>query len=63
MEHARVVQALHRHAVDDAGVADLYHRAGEVSKTLAHEVHANGWFEHFNMVTVGPVDGHDIRAL
>ena len=52
-----------RHVPGGQALADLYHRAGEVSKTLAHEVHANGWFEHFNMVTVGPVDGHDIRAL
>jgi 1-deoxy-D-xylulose-5-phosphate synthase len=52
-----------KHVPGGGALAELYHRMGEVSKNLAHEVHANGWFEHFNLVTVGPVDGHDIKAL
>ena len=52
-----------KHVPGGGTLVDLYHRMGEVSKNLAHEVHANGWFEHFNLVTVGPVDGHDIKAL
>ncbi|MFM8699378.1 MAG: 1-deoxy-D-xylulose-5-phosphate synthase, partial [Phycisphaerales bacterium] len=62
-EFKKAAREFVKHVPGGQALADLYHRAGEVSKTLAHEVHANGWFEHFNMVTVGPVDGHDIRAL
>jgi 1-deoxy-D-xylulose-5-phosphate synthase len=62
-EFKKAAREFVKHVPGGQALADLYHRAGEVSKTLAHEVHANGWFEHFNLVTVGPVDGHDIRAL
>jgi len=62
-EFKKAAREFAKHVPGGQALADLYHRAGEVSKTLAHEVHANGWFEHFNLVTVGPVDGHDIRAL
>ncbi len=37
-----------------------YHRMSEALKHFAAE---NTWFEHFGLVTVGPVDGHDIRSL
>jgi 1-deoxy-D-xylulose-5-phosphate synthase len=62
-EFKKAAREFVKHVPGGQALAELYHRAGEVSKTLAHEVHANGWFEHFNLVTVGPVDGHDIRAL
>jgi 1-deoxy-D-xylulose-5-phosphate synthase len=52
-----------RHVPGGGALAELYHRMGEIGKNLAHEVHANGWFEHFNLVTVGPVDGHDVKAM
>ncbi|MSR40612.1 MAG: 1-deoxy-D-xylulose-5-phosphate synthase, partial [Phycisphaerales bacterium] len=41
-------------------LSDAYHAMGEVSKTLINE---DAWFEHFGLVTVGPVDGHDIPTL
>ena len=41
-------------------LSDAYHAMGEVSKTLISE---ETWFEHFGLVTVGPVDGHDIPTL
>jgi len=41
-------------------MAEAYHKMGEVSKTLVSE---DAWFEHFGLVTVGPIDGHDIPTL
>ena len=39
---------------------DLYHRMCESSKAFIAE---NNWFEHFGIVTVGPIDGHDLPTL
>ncbi len=39
---------------------EVYHRMGEASKAIVSE---DAWFEHFGLVTVGPVDGHDIPSL
>ncbi len=41
-------------------VKDAYHRMGEATKAMLAE---NAWFEHFNLVTVGPIDGHNIPEL
>jgi 1-deoxy-D-xylulose-5-phosphate synthase len=41
-------------------MADAYHKMGELSKTFVSE---DAWFEHFGLVTVGPVDGHDLPTL
>jgi 1-deoxy-D-xylulose-5-phosphate synthase len=38
-----------------------YHKAGEAAKTVLTEESA--WFEHFGLVTVGPIDGHDLPTL
>lgn len=39
---------------------EAYHRMGEVAKAAFMD---NSWFEHFGLVTVGPIDGHDIPTL
>jgi 1-deoxy-D-xylulose-5-phosphate synthase len=39
---------------------EAYHRLGEASKAFATE---GAWFEHFGLVTVGPIDGHDLPRL
>jgi 1-deoxy-D-xylulose-5-phosphate synthase len=48
-------------------LADAYHRAGELSKTMVHESQGagvgTGWFENFGLLTVGPIDGHDFPTL
>ena len=49
-----------RHIPGGETLSDLYHRMGEMSKALISE---DAWFEKFNLVTVGPCDGHDIRTL
>ncbi len=41
-------------------IRESYHKLSESTKTLINEDH---WFEHFGLVTVGPVDGHDFPAL
>ena len=41
-------------------LAEMYHKMGELSKTFVSE---DAWFEHFGLVTVGPVDGHDLPTL
>lgn len=39
---------------------EAYHRMGEATKAWVAE---NTWFEHFGLLTVGPIDGHDIEQL
>ncbi len=41
-------------------VKDAYHRMGEATKAMLAE---NAWFEHFGLLTVGPIDGHNIPEL
>jgi 1-deoxy-D-xylulose-5-phosphate synthase len=43
---------------------EAYHAAGEAAKSWFHtDKIEGGWFEHFGLVTVGPIDGHDIPTL
>ncbi len=49
-----------RHVPGGSLVEEAYHRAGEVTKAMLSE---GGWFEHFGLVTVGPIDGHDLPTL
>lgn len=56
-------------------VKEAYHIAGEAAKAVLHDgapshiatgKHtgpSGGWFEHFGLVTVGPIDGHDFPTL
>ncbi len=39
---------------------EMYHRMGEMAKDAVTE---DAWFEKFGLLTVGPVDGHDLRSL
>lgn len=41
-------------------IEEMYHRLGEIAKDTVTE---DAWFEKFGLLTVGPVDGHDIRSL
>jgi len=41
-------------------IREAYHKAGEATKAMVNE---GGWFEHFGLLTVGPVDGHDLPTL
>ena len=41
-------------------VRDMYHVIGEIAKDTVTEDH---WFEKFGLLTIGPVDGHDLPTL
>ncbi|MBT8486412.1 MAG: 1-deoxy-D-xylulose-5-phosphate synthase [Phycisphaerales bacterium] len=41
-------------------IGEMYHRLGEIAKDALAE---DAWFEKFGLLTVGPVDGHDVRGL
>ncbi|MAY73491.1 MAG: 1-deoxy-D-xylulose-5-phosphate synthase [Phycisphaerae bacterium] len=49
-----------RHLPGGGLLADAYHRAGEMTKALITE---DSWFEKFGLLTVGPIDGHDLPTL
>lgn len=49
-----------RHVPGGGLVEGAYHRAGEATKAMLSE---GSWFEHFGLVTVGPIDGHDLPTL
>lgn len=51
---------------------EAYHKATEAAKAVRHDGVATGgsdghvvggWFEHFGLTTVGPIDGHDLPTL
>src|SRR5712675_2227516 len=39
---------------------EVYHRLGEVAKAALDHAHL---FEHFGLLCIGPIDGHDLGAL
>ncbi|MEM7229814.1 MAG: 1-deoxy-D-xylulose-5-phosphate synthase [Planctomycetota bacterium] len=39
---------------------EMYHRMGEIAKDALSE---DAWFEKFGLITVGPIDGHDLPSL
>ena len=39
---------------------EAYHRMGEMTKAAINE---DSWFEKFGLLTVGPIDGHDLPTL
>jgi len=41
-------------------IEDMYHRLGEIAKDAIAE---DAWFEHFGLLTLGPIDGHDLPTL
>jgi 1-deoxy-D-xylulose-5-phosphate synthase len=41
-------------------VREAYHKMGEGMKAVLNE---GAWFEHFGLVTVGPVDGHNLPEM
>jgi 1-deoxy-D-xylulose-5-phosphate synthase len=41
-------------------IGEMYHRLGEMAKDAIAE---DTWFEKFGLITVGPIDGHDLPGL
>ncbi len=56
----RAAKGMLDHLPGGSRIREAYHRLGEASKAIVHE---DAWFEHFGLVTVGPVDGHDLPSL
>ncbi len=45
-------------------IRDAYHRVGEAAKAMVGDgAPENTWFEHFGLLTVGPIDGHHLPTL
>ncbi|MFM7051212.1 MAG: 1-deoxy-D-xylulose-5-phosphate synthase [Planctomycetota bacterium] len=59
-EFKRAAKEFSRRVPGGKTMAEVYHKMGELSKTCVSE---DAWFEHFGLVTVGPVDGHDLPTL
>ncbi len=49
-----------QHLPGGSMIREAYHRAGEMTKALVSE---DSWFEKFGLLTVGPIDGHDLETL
>lgn len=49
-----------KHVPGGSVLEEAYHRMGEATKAWVAE---DSWFERFGLVTVGPIDGHDLRTL
>lgn len=49
-----------KHVPGGPALEEAYHRMGEATKAWIAE---DSWFEKFGLVTVGPIDGHDLRTL
>jgi len=49
-----------RHVPGGSLLQDAYHRMGEATR---HMVNEGALFEHFGLVTVGPIDGHNLAEL
>ncbi len=48
------------HLPGGALIGEMYHRFGEMAKDAVAE---DTWFEKFGLLTVGPIDGHDLPTL
>ncbi|MCZ6836115.1 MAG: 1-deoxy-D-xylulose-5-phosphate synthase, partial [Planctomycetota bacterium] len=48
------------HVPGGSVIGDMYHRLGELAKDCVTE---DAWFEKFGLLTVGPLDGHDLPSL
>jgi len=46
-----------------SALQEAYHRLGEATKAMVTESDGGGWFEHFGLLTVGPIDGHNLPQL
>ncbi len=49
-----------KHVPGGSLLHEAYHRTGEVTKAMIND---GAWFEHFGLITVGPIDGHSLPAL
>jgi len=71
-EFKKQAREILKHVPGGELVRDAYHRMGEATKAMIADSHhaqagasgpTGGWFEHFGLVSVGPIDGHDLPTL
>lgn len=53
-------KGLLKHVPGGDMLREAYHRMGEMTKAAIAE---DSWFEKFGLLTVGPIDGHDLPTL
>ncbi len=56
----RAAKDVVRHLPGGSLIGEMYHRLGEMAKDAVAE---DAWFEKFGLLTVGPIDGHDLPTL
>lgn len=56
----RGAKELLKHVPGGGMLREAYHRMGEMTKAAIAE---DSWFEKFGLLTVGPIDGHDLPTL
>lgn len=56
----KAARDLASHVPGGEAATEIYHRLGETGKALFSQ---DAWFSHFGLIPVGPIDGHDLRAL
>ncbi len=56
----RGAKGILKHVPGGALVHEASHKMGEATKAMINE---GAWFEHFGLVTVGPIDGHSLPTL
>lgn len=56
----RAAKDVVRHLPGGSLIGEMYHRLGVMAKDAVAE---DAWFEKFGLLTVGPIDGHDLPTL
>ncbi len=56
----RAAKDVVRHLPGGSLIGEMYHRLGVMAKDALAE---DAWFEKFGLLTVGPIDGHDLPTL
>ena len=56
----RAAKGVVAHLPGGSLIGEMYHRLGEMAKDAIAE---DAWFEKFGLLTVGPIDGHDLPSL
>ncbi|GIW74274.1 MAG: 1-deoxy-D-xylulose-5-phosphate synthase 2 [Phycisphaerales bacterium] len=60
----RSAKELLRGVPGGSALRDAYHRMGEAAKAMVADAPPQStWFEHFGLLTVGPIDGHHLPTL
>ena len=59
-EGVRTAEWKYLRYIDDPSIEELYNRLGDMTRAALAHTHL---FEHFGLLCVGPIDGHDLPTL